>query len=239
MSKTIADIFRSLSHGHLSNLSIGGEGSGEIPVQHRGRVTSLLNDALTEIHGRFNLSEKELIIRATSDRTQYPLRAVHAMSQSGSEAKFIMDTLSDPFTGDVLKLLVAADEGGYEVPINDPGADFSLFTPTYDLLEIPAPLTGDFYYLIYQANHAEMFHDAENPDNALYQNVRLPSVLYPAVEAFVASKIYGNIAGAEQSAKGAELFGLYDMICAQAVERDSITASTITSISKLEDRGFT
>ena len=58
-----------LSYGPLSNLALGGDGSGVIPLVQVPRVTGMVEQALLALHGRFVLRSKELLIRATRNRT--------------------------------------------------------------------------------------------------------------------------------------------------------------------------
>ena len=107
----LGDLFANLSYGSLSNLAIGGEGSGVIPAQHEPRLVSLTNQALKLLSGKFLMCEKEVIIRAIEGRAIYPLEYEFAESNTAATGdKFIVDTVEQPFMEDVVTVLEIYDE---------------------------------------------------------------------------------------------------------------------------------
>ena len=113
---TLDDLFRSLSYGELSNLSMSGEGSGTIVEPKHGQVIQATNDALKDMFSRLVLRESELVIRTHDFKNLYYLRKEHAMSDpTVGPLKYILDTPDDPFTGDLVKVLRVSNEIGEEL----------------------------------------------------------------------------------------------------------------------------
>lgn len=235
----LRELMTQLSFGVLSNLAIGGEGSGVIPASQEQRLVRLIEQSLLALFGRFNLIEKDLYLRTSEVRTVYPLQVEHARTNPliGVE-KFILDTAFAPFTGDVLKILEVADEDGRILPLNDAGDPCSVFTPSFDVVQVPQPGGHGIargFTVVYQARHPRLVAVGEG---ALQQRLLVPDVLVPALEAHVAYQVISPMNGAEHAQKGAELLSRYEMICAEVESRDLATTSIIQTNSKFEDRGF-
>jgi len=229
----VSEIFESLSYGVLSNLAIGGEGCGTIPTAHEPKLIHFLNQCLTEMHGKFNLAEKELVISASSGRTLYPLEVQYAVSDAAVVEKFIVDTILDPFLDDVMKIVAVFDEEGEELVLNDSTNPASLFTPNFDTIQIPGPVDGDGYFIIYQAKHPKLV----NGD--LTQSVIIPEILFDPLFHYVAYKAISPMNGPEHAAKASEHYQRYDMLCQQIIEKDLVSTSLVeTGTTKLMDRGF-
>lgn len=232
---TLEQLFNRLSLGVLSNLSIGGEGQGLIPVQHQRRMAMMLDNALIQLYSRFNLLEKELVIRVYGSWTEYPFEKKYADNDPTVGPKFIEDSLANPFTEDVMKILEIFNEWGEEIVMNDPGDTTSVFTPNSRLLLVPAPVEGDCYHLLYQAYHPKLVTSAPI---SLTQGILVPPVLLPAVEHHVAYQVFSAMNGAEAAIKGGEHLSRFEMLCAEAESRDQATTSLVQTHFKLEERGF-
>lgn len=254
MRKTLREVFADLSYGHLSNLVIGSEGNGLIDDKHHGRIISLLNQGLDDLHGRFLLRERSLLLRAITGKTSYLLRREHAFTHPGDGGginAWIVDSQDQPFTGDVLKVLNVTDEIGAPVTVNTtksvraPGVfqvsvekeGPGLFTVDAETVEIPQPKTGDFYHVNYQARHPKLVN-VDGDVEVLAQTITLPSVTYAALSAYVASQIFSGLGGPENSQKGLELMGLFEAACQQFVFNGTVKTSNSHDHSKLEERGF-
>ncbi|MGQ0565597.1 MAG: hypothetical protein ACT4OK_11070 [Gemmobacter sp.] len=232
---TLDQLFSRLSLGVLSNLSIGSEGQGMIPSQHHRRVAMMVDNALTQLYSRFNLLEREMVIRIYGSWTEYPFEKKYADTDPTVGPKFIEDSLANPFTEDVMKILEIFNEWGEEVVMNDPGDPTSLFTPNSRLLLVPTPVDGDCYHLLYQAYHPKL---ALSVPVQLSQPILAPAVLVPAIEHHVAYQVFSAINGMENASKAGEHLGRFEMICSEAETRDQATTSLVQTHSKLEDRGF-
>jgi hypothetical protein len=228
----LSELLTSLSVGVLQNLAVGGDGSGEIPAKYRSRVVSAINQGIVALYARFNLLEKEVIVRAYDSQTIYPLKRIYADTNTTTvPRKFITDTVAAPFEEDVIKILEAYDEIGNQLLMNDPSEECMLFTPSLTTLQITKPVTGNSYFLIYQAHHPKL---SSSPT----QEISVPLVLQEALEFYVAYKILSAMNGQEHAAKAVEHFANYERICAEAKDMDSIGISLTSETSKLTERGW-
>lgn len=237
MEKTLGDVFANLSYGLLSNLSEGGNGSGTIPDAQQKRMIYLLNQGLIALYSRFVLLEREFLLRAINFKSEYLLHSDHAVSKVGIEDGWVFDTASDPFTDDIVKILWVADEDGIAIPLNDSQTeeDQSFFTPSSNLLQIPYPVSGDFYYIGYQAYHRTL---VSSEDLDLNQIISLPGVLFTALEYHVAAHVMSAKNGQEHALKGVEHLANYERICIEVETNNTLNLSIVETNAKLEERGF-
>lgn len=232
---TLDELFTQLSFGVLSGLAQGGEGSGTVPEAFQPKIASLVNTTLTGLYSRFLLLEREVIVRIYSNVHEYRLERQFAWLDNTIGPKYIEDSTVNVFTGDVLKILQVFNAYGEEMTLNDPGDPTSLYTPSPTVLLVPAAVTNDSYHVLYQAKHPKIKIDAPVD---LTQQISLPEVLVPALEAHVAYQVISPMNGPEHTQKAAEHLARFEMLCAEIDQKDLVTTSLIETHTKLEDRGF-
>ena len=236
----LSDLFTALSHSELAGLMIGSEGSGEIEECHHPRMVTLVNQTLTTLHGRFCLRENEVRIGVTNNQTIYPLKKQYAEQDPTviEGRKFIQDTVWEPFQGDVIKILEVFDEGNFPRALNKPGDPLSLFTiPPHDTLQVPYPVDGTTYYILYQANHPKLVVGEGNIVD-LAQEILLPDLLVPALQKHVAYKIFSAMNGQDHIARAQEHLASYELICSEIETNDLVGTSRTIVLEKFEERGW-
>ena len=227
------ELFSNLSFGPLANLSVGGDGIGMIPFEHEARLTSFVNKSLLALFSRFPLLEKEVIVRAYDGKTLYPLKKIYADTDATVvPQKFIADSAVDPFLEDVIKILAIYDELGQPMPLNNTGEPTSLFTPLFDMVQIPLPKTGDIYYVLYRGKHPVLVPGVAD------QDVNIPDILQTALEAHVAYQVFSPMNGQEHKATASEHLSTYEMLCSNIEMQDLLQTSSVSNHDKLEARGF-
>lgn len=232
---TLNELFTRLSYGVLSGLSQGGEGSGAIPDVFQPKIATFVNTSLVALYGRFNLLEREVIVRAYSTVHEYHLERKFALMDNTIGPKYIEDYPGNLFTGDVMKILQVFTSYGEELTLNDPGDPTSLYTPGGCTLLVPAAVTNDTYHILYQAKHPRI--TAGTPVS-LTQEIYLPEILVPALEAHVAYQVISPMNGPEHTQKAAEHLARYEMLCGEVDQKDLVSTSLVETHTKLEDRGF-
>jgi len=231
----ITELFRRLSYGELSNLSISDSGSGVIPEANQPRLVLYTNEGLLRLFSKFILSEKELILEQVEGVRNYPLLYKHAVSSESNETHhYIKDDAGDPFTGDVIRILEVYDECGRRV-LNDQNDCTSLFTPQPDTLQVPVPAAERPLTIIYQARHPKL---DDRPTHIMGQEINIPLYLESALQFYIGWKVFSHMNGQENIIKGQEYLSAYEAICLDVEQRDLANQSFHTSHSKLESRGF-
>jgi hypothetical protein len=221
-------LFKELSLGELSNLSLSADGSGTIIEEKQGKILLYAQDGLTKLYGRFLLSEKVLILRTIAGQTSYPLESRYAVSQlDDDDEATILDNDEEPFTDDLVKVLAVSQMGDY-VPLNDTEACGSVFTPSPTILRVPE--TGGTFSLVYQANHPKLV-DEESV-------ISLPEVLWPALKSFVAGKVYSHMNGQDNMVLSQNHMAEFEGICLDVVDRDLVSTSISSTNSRFNRNGW-
>lgn len=229
----LGQLFTKLSHTHLSNLSIGGDGNGTVPDEKRAQVITHINEVLLRLYTRFCLYEKSLILESYSSRVNYPLETRFAKSSNSDEAhKYIID-YNDTFIGDVLKILSVYNNFGSAFVLNDIEDFWSLFTPQPNVLQIPHPHNGEAYGIQYQARHPVIPQDAEDDFPLL-----VPAYLEGALTSGVGAAVIGSMNGQDNLLKQQALTAEYEGICLDIESKDLPNLTVSTTSTKFAKRGF-
>ena len=236
----IIDLFARLSYGELSNLSISGEGSGTLVQAKHPQIIQYVNEGLLRLHSRFRLKESDLIIEQVDHITNYHLRIEFAESQNNCDVPFpyIKDLPDEPFTGDVIKILEVHDSLGRELVLNDKNDPCSLFLPQPDVLQVPNPIAGVALGIMYQARHPVLRTRPIREEDITEQTITIPFYLEGALQAFVASQVYGHMNGQENIAKSQEYLAVSEAICLGVEQNDLANQSISTTNLKFHQRGF-
>lgn len=231
----VTELFRRLSYGELSNLSIGAEGSGTVPEASRPKLIAHTNEALLRLYSRFVLKENDLILQLSEFITNYHFLKRFAQSNdepTAGDTLYIVDHAGDPYREDLIKVLQVNNAIGQRLPLNDLDNPLSLFTPQPNLLQVPNPVEGQVVGVVYQARHDPL------PYDDMDACIELPVVLEGALTAYIAHKVFSHMNGQEHSIKANEYLGIFDGISQEIVDRDLVNSSSSTTGQKFHDRGF-
>lgn len=237
----LSELFRRLSYGELSNLAISNSGSGEIVEAKYPQLIQYANTALTDLHGRFLLNEKEIVIEQVENITNYELKSRHSESEGDAVDLYIKDTEEDPFRDDLIRVLEVWGISGLKYALNDPENPNSLYTPNAWTLQVPNPIAGQPMALLYQATHAklnDLVGEDEEPIILLDQIINIPHYLENPLQQLIASKVFSHMSGAENVAKGQEHLMAYEAAILLIQDRDLAAQYAHVTHTKLEQRGF-
>lgn len=240
----VQDLLKRLSFGALSNLSMSSNANGTINADAQPKLITHANEGLLRLYSRFVLSEKEVLIELVDGITNYHLLKRYAETNCDETAnandlfgkfardqKYIKDG-ADPFLEDVIKILEVYGSDGEKLPLNDGEDKKSVFTPNPIMIQVPDPVDGELLSVLYQACHTPLEYGVLGAD------IMLPIVLEGALESFVAGKVFSNMNGAENSAKGSEHMNNFEAVCIDVLAKDLVNSSRYTSNTKFSDRGF-
>lgn len=232
----LAGLLQKLSFGPLSNLAIGMDGAGTCDPNKIPALVGHINEGLLHLFSKFVLNERNMIIQMSEVITQYKLTSARARSNPSSDPlqfQYIIDSASDPFTDDLLKVLQVFDDAGREIILNDQSVYGSIFTPQFNVLQIPIPVDGQPLYISYQAKHTIL------NSTDLNQLVDVPDVLIEALVAYTAHKVFFHMNGQEHSIKAKEHLDKFNMIVAEVLDKDLLNSSISTNrLTKFHERGF-
>lgn len=229
------ELYRRLSFGELSNLSISSEGSGSIINDKRPTVVLLANEGLQELSKRFVLREKVLLIEQQEGVTTYrlePMYSIQNSATSGVNRPYIVDSEDEPFNDPVLKVLQVYDSWGRELPLNDRDNFYAVYTPQNNVLQVPNPQAG----LPLSVNYQTFVKPILGVD--LEETIDIPMVLEKALTSYIAGHVLGNMNTQESNAKSQEHLLRFEAICAEAEDKDLLSISSSSTNTKFEKRGW-
>lgn len=233
----LSQLFEALSYGELSQLAIGGSGSGVVPEEHYSALITHTNSGLTKLYSRFPLAEKELVIEQQEGITTYHLKSAFAQSNTDSTepVKYIKDSVDEPFLEDIIRLEMAYDVAGEEVPLDDRNAEVSWFTPSFNKLKIKEPVQGELSTLVYRANHPRISTDETDLGSV---DVEIPSYLEEALQCYIASRVHSLRSTPEAMSESSLYYSKFSAICTEVENRNLTLNSQNVTNDKLDAKGY-
>lgn len=233
--RTVGNLLKLLSYGHLSNLSMATATPGEIRVSDRNKIISYLNEGLLRLYSRFNLLERELMLNQYGHITNYHLdkRFANFNPQRLSQhLPYILDLPNEQFNDDVIKVLAVYDIGGNRLALNDENAAYSVFTPYPTTLQVPLPQEGHPLSVQYQARHPEL------PYSVLETEVIIPSVLENALLSFVAYLTYFHMNTQESANMATGHLSMYEGVCVEVENQGNASITNMANRHKFNKNGW-
>lgn len=231
------NVLNALALGELSNLSMAEQ--REININSIPQVVQHINDGLLRLYTRFVLKERDLILEIREGITNYHLLKRYAYSQydpldppESWDMPYILDLEKEPFRQDVVKILAVYNSNGKKLPLNDIERPDSVFTPQGNVLQIPHNIPCDFLSIGYQATHPEV------PSDDLTKEIELPEVLYGALRAYVAYRVFSNMNTAESTSKSQEHLMMYETLCQEVISNDLVSTSVSSTNSRFDKAGW-
>lgn len=149
-----------------------------------GKIVQYINAGLIALYGRFLIQTEEAIITMRAGKTLYKL--------DGTDPD--VTVAGQPVPEDqVMVVLSAYDESG-ELPINDETQDASIYTPTFDTIQIPYPEDGNYVSAVYRCNPEWVEYEEDVTDTRAV-NVKLPTVLLEPLLHYIGYRAHGAIDG--------------------------------------------
>lgn len=217
----VADLFRALSYGDLSNSSIAVDATGTIKEQYHPHIIQFANDALLRIYSHFLLLRKSVFIVQDKNIHLYPLKPGEPF-------------IEDPdFEGDVIRILGVYNAFGMPLPLDDTRNPKSMSTPQNHVLHIPEPEHGVRLEIEYQARHPIL--DPKDFD----QEIEIPVELEEALRAYIAYRVFAGINTPEAIQASNAHLARFQNILANGEQAGWINTNSIGGYnSKFESRGW-
>jgi hypothetical protein len=245
----LSEIFMQLTHGELSQLSLGGSEAGEISEANYPKIVSHVNLALTALYKRFPLKEGQLTVALQAGRSTYPLTSSYAAAnrRSRESVKFILDTQAEPFENDIHKIERVYTDTGFELGLNDEADMYSCFTPTATTLRVPLAVVAESADLpqelkttnlvvVYRANHPPITISLGlfEPERV---EVDLPYSHLEPLLYYVASRVNNPTGMTNEFHAGNSYAAKYELSCAE-LERINLRVDQGSQNTRLERNGW-
>lgn len=234
----LEELFKRLSFGPFSNISIGNSGAGTILDAKQPTIVDALNNALVRLHSRFVLAEGEVIVEQREETTLYTISSANAISNLDTDPTnpaYIIDSEAKPYKDDLLRILSVWNDQGEPLALNEENNEDSLFTPQPNVLQVPIPVNGSPIHVIYQSKQKSLPLTTPVDLNLTFE---VPLVLEEALINYIAYLVYNGMQGQEHKAIAANYLTMYDNLCMEVIELDLVGSSITVSNEKLEARGF-
>lgn len=187
----LSDIFEQLEYSEFNNINLSSNFDGITSVNYP-KLIVLVNLGLTELYKRFPLKMEEVVVDLQDGVTNYRLHTNHAVTDPNSTddvlyPKWIADSSSKPFTDTIIKIEQVFDELGAEVPLNDHNKELSVFTPKYDILQVPYAVAGYSMGVIYRASPDKISTSTTDPSSV---EILIPPQMTEALVAYIGQKFF-------------------------------------------------
>lgn len=241
---TLQDLLEDLTYGEFSQLNIGnfipGEHENEPDPSAYAQLCSWINRALRAIYSEFWLASEEIEIQLHEEIGTYVISTDYTVTQGTQPTLYIIDSVSAPYLGTLLKIESVYDEEGNELPLNDDdnvdeaGDPFSLYTPTYRELQVPWPNDYNTLAVQFRATHPPVKYSSGMDPTAI--ELKIPQALYEAVMFYVASKGFSSLGG-DALGDAAQYFQMYENEVTR-VRKNGLYIQTEPSNSRFENNGW-
>lgn len=223
----LQEVFNQLTTGELSQMALGGSEAGQIAEVDYPKVIDHINLALVAIYKRFYLKEGRVDLGMVPGRMIYPIHSKYALSnvKSKESVKFLLDSATEKFTDDILKIESVQTDAGFDIPLNDATEKLSIATTSPTTLRIPASLTSQAQDLpdeyktskltvVYRAKHPAIVWNEYNFDPETIE-LELPESHLEALLLYVASRAITPTGMVNEFNAGNNYASKYELACQQ------------------------
>lgn len=218
----LGTVFQQLAHGEFHELSFG-DGQGIIGPTSFDRMTNMVNLGMSALHKRFKIKEGRLWLQLEEGKYEYVLHSDFALSSRANKPKYIIDSKAFPFLNDINKIEAVTTQSGYELPLTDPNAPYSIQTLKQNVLEFPVTLVdkqnelpekmrGTLLKVSYRAGYGAAICCPSNYDPHMV-DVPLPDMYLEALLYFIASRVYNPIGMNKEFHEGNNFAAKYEQEC--------------------------
>lgn len=205
--------------------------NGTIAEEHKPKIITSINVALTDMYTRFPLLTKQITVIQKAGITEYVLHPKHARTNPHTmDVKYIYDSEKDPFQGNVLRIESVFDETGEELELNSAQGCKIALTPAPDILEIPNPTDTNALFVTYRTRPNKVkLSDVEIP---------IPEQFRPAILAYVAFRAYSGSSDAGQNALAVANFQRYELLCSQYLQYNMVNTDESVELCNFTNGGW-
>lgn len=230
-----------LAVGELANTTF--VDSGKILKEKESFIISLINEALLRLYSRFVLKEDYVLIALNELTTDYVLTKEHVYSLDevppiSSQVcledynKYIIQTKEHPFKEDIIRIIRVNSPQGITVPLNDPSNPRSVFTPSYNVVQVPLLNRDSELAISYQAKHPIL------TEQDLQKELELSDPFFGALFAYIAYSAYSSLQSQMATATAQKYFSTYQALLDELVTFDIASNSYSQTNTKFYTNGW-
>lgn len=191
-------------------------------------IVGYINLALVALYSRFQLKTEEAIITLETN----PARTVYTLDSTDTAVRVNGASMPDD---DVMSIVDAFDESGRHVAINDEKDPFSIYTVSYNQVQIPLVNEGTYISIIYRKNPTLVTYTETN--NVTDEKVvELPLQLLEPMLHYIGYRAHGAVDGKLNTENNTH-YMRFEKSCERAQELGVLTADDVVGVS-VTDKGF-
>ena len=191
-------------------------------------IVGYINLALVALYSRFQLKTEEAIITLETN----PARTVYTLDSTDTAVR--VNGASMP-NDDVMSIIDAFDESGRHVAINDEKDPFSIYTVSYNQVQIPLVNEGTYISIIYRKNPTLVTYTETN--NVTDEKVvELPLQLLEPMLHYIGYRAHGAVDGKLNTENNTH-YMRFEKSCERAQELGVLTADDVVGVG-VTDKGF-
>lgn len=262
MKLTAEDLIKDLLAGTLSNeLDRFTNKEGELLDSKKSTLFLYINEGLKKLYSQYRLKEDDLYLAAVEGKTDYEISTEHFMEHwdAPSYDKYLWKDDSKPWEDNLLQIMSVTDHHGITLPMNDGNNPFSVWTPEYNVIQIPVHPSGEYPILRktngdywfpsnplgepYEDRTHEMVYSVKFLANhkkitSLTDNIVIPPHLLDVLTSFISSRIYSNM-NTELAVSNAAKYDQNYRLALQEITQESLIQPENSGLNnKFEMRGF-
>lgn len=222
----LSTIFEHLTHGELRQLPIGGAEHDEgITEENYPAIVSYVNLALIELHTKFPLKLDTVVIQQYANITKYVISNMNAVSNTlSNRVKYVIDSASEPFLNNILKIESIVDELGETIPLNIPSDVTSILTPNYNEIQIKYPEATKAISVTYRATHEHINIEGLRPANV---DIPIPPSMLQALLMFIAHR--ATLGLSETNVESDGYLAKFEHACNKITNEDIVNETEYTN----------
>lgn len=193
------------------------------------KVITYINLALVALYSRFTLVTEEAIVKLRPDlvKTVYSL--------DGTDSDVTVRNAPVP-AGDVLSIVAAFNEDGTQVALNDDGDPFSIYTVSYNQVQVPLLADKAYVSIIYKKAPTLVSFVDDGTGSAADVDVGIPLVLLDPMLHYIGYRAHGAVDG-NVNAENSTHYTRYLAACADVLAQGMLAPEATTHLA-FKKRGF-
>ena len=193
------------------------------------KVVGYINLALIALYSRFQLATEEAIIRLRPDLP----KTIYTMNSTDADVTVNGLPMADD---EFMSVVAAYNENGSVINVNDEKDPYSIFTVSYNQLQIPLLDSNTFVSVIYRQNPTLVAPTYDVDGNASEADVPLPLQLLECLLHYVGYRAHGAVNGAINTEHNTH-YMRYEAACKQVEQMGVLTAND-TDFGSVELKGY-
>lgn len=193
------------------------------------KIVRYVNLGLIALYNRFQLSTEEAIITLRPDIP----KNIYTLNSTDPDVR----VAGQPMTDDEFMCIVAAyEENGRDIPINHEGNPYSLFTVSYNQVQVPLLSNNGYLSILYRKNPVLVTYVDDGNGNATDCDVPLPLQLLEPLLHYIGYRAHGAVDG-NINTENSTHYTRYLAACNQALDMGVMTADDTIS-APVWEKGF-